>query len=106
MSKKRLNYLYTEHFNRDCEILKSRGIPFETYKETIVVPQQFEVVLIEFAMTALLFEGESIHIMNNADERFGHAKEEPLKCPKIASELYMRAIKDSKSWYYVIRKDS
>lgn len=97
---KTMHYLDNESFKEDCDNLTARNMPFKTGDYSITVDDGNEVVLVELKMAHFIKLGKSILITNNNKECFGHNINEPLTCPKKAAELYMQAIKQSRSWYY------
>ena len=97
-----LQYLYQDNFQRDCDELKKRGIPFKTDGLSISVHEEHEVVLVEFKMAGFIRLGDTIGIVNNDGQCFGHTKSKPLTCPKVAAVLLKKAHQKSRSWYYIL----
>ncbi len=101
MITKTLHTLYQESFDNYCKILQARGIPFETDNLSITVPIEHEVVLLEFQLAIFTSRGDTIGIVNNNGECYGHTKSTPLTCPKIAAALLLKSEQESRSWYYI-----
>jgi hypothetical protein len=101
METKTLHYLYQENFDRDCKTLQSRDIQFETDNLSITVPIEHWAILLEFKLTAFTSSGDTIGIVNNSGDCYGHTKSTQLTCPQIAAELFLKASQESRSWYYI-----
>lgn len=97
-----LQYMYEDNFKSDCQELKDRNISFTIDGLSITVPAEHKIVLTEFKFAYFTGLGDSIGIVNNEGECFGHTKSEPLTCPKKAAELFSKAVSESSSWYYVL----
>jgi len=98
---KTLHSLYKENFDNNCKTLQERGIPFKTDNLSITVPIEHEVVLLEFKLAGFTSSGDTIGIVNNNGECYGHTKSTPITCPKIAAALLLKAEQESRSWYYI-----
>ncbi len=97
----KLTYIFEKEFEADKLELTKRGIKFDVVDDmTIVVANTDSVVLTEFCMKYHMDEKTRIRIMNVDGGCYGHDYNDPITCPKKASQLYHEAQLTPGSWYY------